>query len=192
MLYLHGVAPGHYVPSVAQPINEVPDEQAVALLLGELTPESWTHGLVELPEAERTYRTRQVSVRMHQAGFRARVLQAYRDACALCQLKQPRLLEAAHIIPDAKGGQPVVPNGLAMCNIHHKAFDEHIIGLEPQGAKRPIVKVHQDVLDQVDGPMLKHGLQALDGERIWTPKGKNNKPDNDALEQRYADFTAAA
>lgn len=191
MLYLHGVEPGRYFPSVAQPISEVPQQQAVALLLGDLVPESWTHGLVALPEAERTYRTREVSVRMHQAGFRSRVLTAYESACALCRLKQPRLLEAAHIIPHADGGEPVVPNGLAMCNLHHKAFDSHIIGLAPQTRKRPTVELRQDVLAQADGPMLKHGLQELHGQEIWTPTGKYVKPDKVALEQRYEDFKAA-
>jgi hypothetical protein len=52
------------------------------------------------------------------------VLAAYRHQCSLCRLKHEELLDAAHIIPDADPeGEPVVSNGLALCRLHHSAFD---------------------------------------------------------------------
>ena len=61
-------------------------------------------------------------MRLHQPVFRAQVLQAY-GACIICRLKHVDLLDAARILSDADGGQPVVTNGLAMCKIHHAAYD---------------------------------------------------------------------
>ncbi|MDU1036786.1 MAG: HNH endonuclease, partial [Staphylococcus sp.] len=39
-------------------------------------------------------------------------------------------LEAAHIKWKQHGGPCEVPNGLALCAIHHKAFDKGSIGLD--------------------------------------------------------------
>jgi hypothetical protein len=40
------------------------------------------------------------------------------------RLSGVRLLEAAHIIGDIEeAGEPVVSNGLALCSIHHRAYD---------------------------------------------------------------------
>ena len=49
---------------------------------------------------ERRYAVRETRVRLHQARFRGRVLAAYRDSCAICRLKELRLLDAAHIVGD--------------------------------------------------------------------------------------------
>ncbi|MBN2352090.1 MAG: HNH endonuclease, partial [Spirochaetales bacterium] len=57
---------------------------------------------------------------------------AYSRSCTVCRLKHPELLDAAHIIPDAEeSGEPVIPNGLALCKIHHSAYDKNIIGITP-------------------------------------------------------------
>jgi len=43
-----------------------------------------------------------------------------------------RLLDAAHIVSDAdEGGEPIVPNGLRLCSIHHHAFNEDLVGVAP-------------------------------------------------------------
>jgi len=46
-------------------------------------------------------------------------------------------------------------NGLALCKLHHAAFDANIIGVTPDLE----VTVRLDVLQEIDGPMLQHGLQ---------------------------------
>ncbi len=74
---------------------------------------------------ERRYALRTVKQRLHQASFREAVISAYRGRCSLSGLPEKRLLDAAHIIPDADEqlGQPVVPNGLPLSKIHHASFD---------------------------------------------------------------------
>lgn len=73
----------------------------------------------------RRYVTRVMQQRIHQARFRAIVLLAYSVRCTICRLHDhPELLDAAHILPDGHPrGEPIVPNGLALCKLHHAAFD---------------------------------------------------------------------
>ena len=77
--------------------------------------------------------------------FREAVLRAYERRCAVCDFDL-RLadtsfgLDAAHIRWHSHGGPDRVPNGLALCAFHHKAFDRGAIGLEPElGAYRVLV-----------------------------------------------------
>jgi putative restriction endonuclease len=81
---------------------------------------------------ERRYVVRAVRRRVHQARFRGRVVPAYAGQCAICRLKEVRLLDAAHILGDATPrGEPLVSNGLSLCSIHHRAFDEDLVGVSP-------------------------------------------------------------
>jgi putative restriction endonuclease len=139
-------------------------------------------------EARRRYITGTVKIRLHQQGFRERVLAAYKEQCALCRLRHPELLEAAHIIPDSEpGGDPIVPNGLSLCRLHHGAFDRFLIGIRPDYT----VEVRKSVLEESDGPMLRHGLQGFHNQRIWTPRSAELKPRSDLLEHRYERFRKA-
>ena len=71
--------------------------------------------------------------------FRKDVLAAYGDRCAVCEHDtrfRDRLLglEAAHIQWHSHDGGDVVPNGLALCSLHHKALDYGALGLERERA----------------------------------------------------------
>ena len=48
-----------------------------------------------------------------------------------------------------------------------------------------------DILEEEDGPMLRHGLQELHGEEIEIPRRREWRPDPDRLEERYALFRRA-
>lgn len=138
---------------------------------------------------ERRYTRRLTLQRLHQALFRPRVLQAYGSRCALCRLGHAPLLDAAHIIPDNhEHGDPIVPNGLAMCKIHHAAYDANILGVRPDR----VVEVRDDILTEIDGPMLRHGLQEMHGSVIFLPRSPHDHPDPERLERRYEEFRAAA
>ncbi len=139
-------------------------------------------------EADRNYRVTTMRQRLHQAAFRVRVLAAYDSNCTICHLRHAELLDGAHIIPDGKPhGEPVVPNGLSLCKIHHAAFDSNMLGINPDY----IIQVRGDVLKEHDGPMLKHGLQELHGQKIILPKHKSDWPDRERLEWRHEEFKKA-
>ena len=120
--------------------------------------------------------------------FRARVIRAYQLQCAICRIRHVNLLDAAHILGDAQGGQPIVSNGLALCKIHHAAYDAGIVGVRPDY----VVQVRPDVLLEVDGPMLQHGLQAVHGWRLEVPTRPIERPNRELLAHRYATFELAA
>ncbi len=84
-------------------------------------------------------------------------------------------------------GHPEVPNGLCLCKIHHGAYDVNIVGVAPDYR----VHVRRDVLEEHDGPMLRHGLQELDGIRIQLPRVPTQRPKADYLDERFARFRAA-
>ncbi len=132
----------------------------------------------------RQYATREVLVRVHQRSFRERVLLAYKEHCAICRLNHRQLLDAAHIIEDSKGGKPVVPNGLSLCKIHHAAFDQNIIGITPNYE----IHVREDILQEIDGPMLKHGIQEMHGNKLILPRSASLRPNQEWLEERYEVF----
>jgi putative restriction endonuclease len=142
--------------------------------------------IIDHNEIRRKYVTYEMKKRLHQQAFREKVLHAYHEHCALCRLRHRELLDAAHIIPDSQGGKPIIPNGMALCIIHHAAFDMNIIGISPDY----VVKIREDILHEIDGPMLKHGLQSFNDQKIFAPKG-HNRPDPDLLAQRFEEFKKA-
>lgn len=74
---------------------------------------------------------REVTVRPGQQRFKFQVLQRYGPACAVCELRVPELLDAAHIGPKSAAGCDDPRNGLILCANHHRAFDAGLIGFEP-------------------------------------------------------------
>ncbi|GAA2160574.1 HNH endonuclease [Pedococcus bigeumensis] len=140
-----------------------------------------------LSPIEKAYAQRLVNQRVHQPAFRARVMLAYEGTCAVCTLKHPELLDAAHIIEDgAEGGDPVVTNGLSLCKIHHAAYDRLLLGITSDYE----VRINQRLLDEIDGPMLRHGLQEMHGRALTLPRHRADHPDSARLESRYAAFLA--
>lgn len=190
LIYLHGIVPGQYMPQ--WPVFIMGDDpSSLTFTVAIDDPQSVRPDLsVEVVEtARRRYVTRLAQQRVHQLAFRQKVMRAYVESCAVCRLRHAELLDAAHILPDTHPlGEPVVPNGLALCKLHHAAFDRHIIGVRPD----LVVEVRQDILDEVDGPMLRHGLQGLHGGRLLViPRQPASRPNADFLAERYELFKRA-
>jgi len=57
-------------------------------------------------------------------------------------------------------------SAVGLCKLHHAAFDRYLIGVTPDLE----VTVRLDVLKEIDGPMLQHGLQGFQGRRIHVPR----------------------
>jgi putative restriction endonuclease len=140
------------------------------------------------PADKRRYLDRLTRQRQHQPIFRSQVLRAYETRCTICRLKHAVLLDAAHIRSDTLGGQPVVPNGLAMCKIHHAAYDQNLLSITPEYR----VQIKPSVLLESDGPMLLHGLQETDGWAIELPRKKLEHPDQQLLLERHVNFLRSA
>lgn len=190
LLYLVARAPGIYDAEFPfYVVADRPDDLAFELMadaLGDLTASVGRPVDYNLPN--KAYATRLVRHRLHQNRFRHLVLAAYRRRCTMCQLRHEPLLDAAHIVPDSEErGLPEIPNGLALCKIHHSAFDIGILGIDPDYR----IHLRRDVLDETDGPMLRHGLQALHGESIILPRTPAHHPNREYLAHRFERFRAA-
>jgi putative restriction endonuclease len=142
----------------------------------------------DLSPIERRYAEQITRRRLHQAMFRGMVVRAYEVRCAVCRLRHGDLLDAAHITPDAEEtGLAVVTNGLSLCKIHHAAYDRNLLGIDADYR----VAINQQLLDEVDGPMLRHGLQEMHGITIQLPGRAAEHPDRDRLSARFALFLAS-
>lgn len=160
-----------------------------------LSPDETFGRLPEAPDSAlevvmKRYVLAETKRRLHQPVFRAHILRAYGRRCAVCALGHVELLDAAHIIPDAHElGVPAVHNGMALCKLHHSAYDSHLLGITPDRT----VEIAPRVLTEVDGPTLKYGLQERHGQDLMVlPHTRSDWPDAELLFQRYEQFRVHA
>jgi putative restriction endonuclease len=189
-VYFVGTRPGWYHPVFpAFVIADHPEGQHVILGFGEVQGFVADMAQTRLPdEVERVYALRQTRVRIHQARFRGLVLPAYRSQCAICRLKEERLLDAAHIVPDSDPeGVAAVSNGLSLCSIHHRAFDQDLVGISP-GFE---VYVARRLLEEEDGPMLDL-LKTAHRTPIVLPSRHSQRPERELLARRFETFLKAS
>lgn len=187
LILLRWIADGIYVPVF--PVFVVADDPVSRSVMIALDESLRFIVNVEQPsDDQRRYVERLAKVRLHQPVFRGRVLVAYRRQCSICELKHPELLDAAHIVADGEPlGQPIVSNGLSLCKIHHAAYDQDLLGIDSNCK----VHVNQGLLEEVDGPMLKHGLQEMHGRVLQLPERAPDWPDPERLGLRFTHFLDA-
>jgi putative restriction endonuclease len=85
-------------------------------------------------------------------------------------------------------GEPVVSNGVALCKLHHAAFDRWFFAIRPDY----VIEVRKSILAEHDGPMLIVGLQEIHLKQINVPRRLMDRPDPARLERRYAEFLGVA
>lgn len=140
-------------------------------------------------EGARRERFSTVVRRLDQERFRRNVLRAYRERCAVCSLRESQLVEAAHIVRFSEpGAVDTVVNGIALCAIHHRAYDRNLMGIDPMG----LIHIGARLLAETDGPMLQAGLQGFHGATILQPRRPADRPEPDRLAARFEEFQAAA
>jgi putative restriction endonuclease len=195
LVYFHAIERGRY--AAAYPVFVVDDDPSGLFFsmqvddLNAMITDILSGHVAAEDEAQprRAYVTATFRRRLHQVAFRERVIRAYRDRCALCRLRHLELLDAAHITPDSDPeGEPLVSNGLALCKLHHAAFDRFFFAVRPDYT----VEVRPSILAETDGPMLVVGLQQIHGQRIVLPGRAKDLPDRDRLAQRLAEFQQAS
>ena len=189
LIYFKGISEGRYlVIYPAYIYSNRPKELTCYLQVG--IPNEIINNVADIHEnSVRSYYTREVLQRAHQQVFRDNVTRAYNCQCAFCRIKHMQLLDAAHIIGDKQEmGEPLIINGLSLCKIHHAAFDAHFMGVTPDYQ----IKVAEKILNESDGPMLKHGIKELHNSNLLLPTKKNFHPDKNRLEIRYNEFKKAS
>jgi hypothetical protein len=125
---------------------------------------------------------------LRNRAFKQAIKEVYNFKCAVCGMKiySPNTLlwevEAAHIVPHSVNGKDDILNGLALCRLHHWAFDVGWFTLEDNFkilASRKIKDLAADFgkMENYDfiGQLSKEGLM------ISLPKEQDMRPHSNAL-----------
>lgn len=186
LIWFIGIAQGIYTPIF--PVYLIDEDETRQQFVVSADP-TQNIGSTEQNEGLRRYRYQLTKTRLHQPLFRSKVMLAYRTQCAVCALRHNSLLDAAHIVGDSEeGGIAAVRNGMALCKIHHAAYDAGILGVSPDLQ----VAIREDILEEVDGPVLEYGLKRLHGHKLRVvPSSRAEKPDRDLLGQHFEKFRTA-
>jgi len=100
-------------------------------------------------------------VRPQQQAFAMKVFHRYGAACAVCGIRQPELIDAAHLVASSESGSYDARNGLPLCALHHRALDRRLWCVKPETiaiVARPQGPTLVEL--RVDRPSLAH-LRAL-------------------------------
>jgi len=121
-------------------------------------------------------------------GFRQAIIKAYNYCCCICGLRihSPDFLgwevEAAHIVPHRHFGKDDIWNGIALCRLHHWAFDVGWFTLRQDFALDVSNKIHVLPADQGrigNYEVLRKFLKA--GSKIKLPKRSSIYPHANAI-----------
>jgi putative restriction endonuclease len=189
LVYLYGVEEGVYLAE--WPVFVVGDDPARGKFKIKVS-DRYMLNTAPSPDieevADKRYATVHVLQRVHQRSFAKKVIDAYKERCAICRLRRRAFLDAAHILPDRDPrSEPRVSHGLALCKLHHVAFDGNFLGIRPD----MIVEIRKDLLDEPDGPMLEQGLKGFHNKRIDVPRQVILQPNQEFLAERYEQFREA-
>lgn len=106
------------------------EEQAIVTQIVETGGQVNETEVSSLPTERQTI-IRRIAERQRSSDFRERVLAAYKNCCAVCGT-QLKLVDAAHIVPVKHSeSNDETSNGLCLCALHHRAFDQGLIAVLP-------------------------------------------------------------
>jgi len=115
-----------------EPLHDTENAATYVAELVDPTPEVEDEVLNADPAPDGAVRRRRLIETMQlyrEARFRPAVLRAYGYRCAVCGYSL-KLVDSAHIIPVADPrSNDHVTNGLALCKLHHAAFDTALLGV---------------------------------------------------------------
>ncbi|SEH13052.1 putative restriction endonuclease [Natronorubrum sediminis] len=110
--------------------------------------------------------------RVRSSAFAKRVKSAYDFRCAICDRSRESPagtvdIEAAHIYPKQENGRDFIRNGLALCRLHHWAFDAGWLAISDEYrilvADRPELEGYEE-------------FSRLEGAQISVPPTEDERP----------------
>ena len=108
--------------------------------------------------------------RKGQAAFRRDILKIYNNSCAITEIKQKEVLEAAHIQGYVNEESNNVQNGICLRVDIHKLFDNGLIS------------INNDYRVIVSSMLKSTEYERIDGKKIKLPNNKMHYPSANALE----------
>lgn len=177
---------GGFPPALREALQR--DPQLVALVAQRIVdahfPESIRSDVlaaVGLPADLSAVASAQEQTRRRDPAFREKVLLAYQYRCGVCghDLRLGRQtigLEAAHIKWFQARGPDVVPNGIALCSLHHKVFDLGAFTILPTSFQM-VFSQHLNGSDESAGRIL-----AYHGASLILPQSREYLPQPEFLD----------
>lgn len=97
-------------------------------ILSEVTenPDAVNDTQIAAITAERQMTVTSVKKKIRDISFKSRILTSYNNRCAFCSI-QLKLIDAAHIVPVQHDGTDETSNGIALCALHHRAYDRNLV-----------------------------------------------------------------
>jgi putative restriction endonuclease len=119
-------------------------------------------------------------VRKRDKSFSGIICKIYGNACAVCGFDVNFLglsigIEAAHIKWHSEGGPDIESNGLALCSLHHTAFDLGAFSVNEHGAI--LISSHMNNMNDANG----HFLLKYNGNSLRLPISTECKPKQEFL-----------
>ena len=115
--------------------------------------------------------------RIGQSDIRKYVLENYSDQCAMCDIDDPQLLIAGHIIPwsedESKRGN--LENVICLCIIHHELFDQGKIRVDENYR----IQFSQKFIKSCNKCISLSAIRAFTNDSIRMPKNKTIVPSKD-------------
>jgi len=111
--------------------------------------------------------------RARDQAFVGLVKDAYNYSCAICGSSRETPagnseVEAAHIYPKRKGGSDDVRNGIALCKLHHWAFDTGWLAISDE---------HKILVKDAPNRDGYYEFKQLEGDSIQLPERSGTEPD---------------
>ena len=118
--------------------------------------------------------------RQRDPAFRDQVLIAYEYSCAVCRMdirldEKSLALDAAHIKWHAAGGPDIVPNGLALCSLHHRVFDKGGLTV----GRDLLIRISERVMGTTG---RQEALLRFNGEPLLRPQQDEQVPEGEFID----------
>ncbi len=147
-------AQGGFPEDIFRLLRRDPDlvRRAAQLLLDRHFPRSLHERILASVNIPADPAARWVRTTERSRAFRKEVLLAYESRCAVCgydlRMNDEVIgLDAAHIKWHSQNGPDIVPNGLALCALHHEALDRGALGLRSMQEPGRFAVIVSDVVD---------------------------------------------
>lgn len=118
---------GAYIQNLAS-LHSFGESDADLEVLEEVTdnPDEVNDTEIATVTVERQTAVVSVKKKIRDNSFKSRILTSYSNRCAFCGV-QLKLIDAAHIVPVQHEGTDETSNGIALCVLHHRAFDKNLV-----------------------------------------------------------------
>jgi uncharacterized protein with PIN domain len=149
-----------------------------------LTQRGITGNPPHLEAGDRQIVMREISQFVRSRQFAQGIRMVY-ERCAICGFQYDEVLDAAHIIPVAEGGEDTYENGLGLCPNCHRMFDKGLI-LVDEMYQIYLHPQHAETYDQIGKADSLNDLRTQLRTTLWLPNNPSQRPNPSNLRAAFS------